>query len=477
MLYKQRIGLLTFEAYNGYETASLKQLNNWRVDFQLKERWSLSLGLRVLPTVIVMSGAVALVYFSMKEKVTSSWSCLGNFSSDAINFWFPLALLNTIAAIGATAFSYKGLFTRMHIPQYDKVLEAYLKTCPVHLRNDIEKCHRNLIFSALLSWMLLGCWLFLGISNDDVVEFVPNCFALMFTLLYCATDVLQFVVTTPSLYSKMMWASIRILPCHLSPSMDPVSQWSKREILASYERGNAEIKRNWYNPCRKGYLPLCVRCQIEDEWSEKYETLRMNHGNKTKASIMFVIRQDSVEYHLINEKNPAVRNTIRRLFRQWSAATYRNDPNPDASLRPKTELERQLEEIAELKRSLLFYNGPGSAEMTGWSDEPLNDNNNAKNLANEASLVLTIDCYGNTELKLVLKTPVEIIDEEDFLASSIDGRSDDFDCQEDHTSTYDDEMTLTRRRHDCLKEESETVFQMAVQNQDYLERLLSLRSW
>lgn len=87
--------MLTFEAYNGYETASLKQLNNWRVDFQLKERWSLSLGvsseirnskdtggkvpvlqLRVLPTVIVMSGAVALVYFSMKEKVAAYYTFL-----------------------------------------------------------------------------------------------------------------------------------------------------------------------------------------------------------------------------------------------------------------------------------------------------------------------------------------------------------------------------------------------------------------
>ncbi|VDO56921.1 unnamed protein product [Haemonchus placei] len=67
--------------------------------------------------IALLSFAITIPYFSQYGQVTSSWSCLGRFNMDAIDFWYPIVLLNFCAAFAASVASYCTFFVEKNLPQ------------------------------------------------------------------------------------------------------------------------------------------------------------------------------------------------------------------------------------------------------------------------------------------------------------------------------------------------------------------------
>lgn len=480
-LFCQAVGILAIEAYNAFETAMLRQTNNWRVDYFGRPCWSMSPGLRYGATAVMMTSGVLIAFVIEYDMVASKWSCLGRFTKAAIDMWFPITLYHTIACLAATGFSRRGLFVRRYVPQYQQELKEHLKDEPPHRKDEIEKCHRNLGFTAILPWALFGTWLFLAMSSDTVADPGLNFLAVASALVYCCLDVGQFVVTTPTLYSNLMWLEMRFLPAWLAPTMDPVSMWTRKEVLARYRARNAANRRRRraarrvFHPAYKGYLPKLIREQMKDQWSRAYKDLRKKHRRKTKAQIIDMLRERDRQYLLNNEKDLTKRVAIRATFLQWSARMYINDPEPDPNLWRNLEMELMMEEIDEILRNLRLLNFPTSRTVT--IDEDENKRKQRPRVVTIPKCVIpVIDAYGYTHQQAVLPTPIELIRPEDIPSTSSE-RRDSGNVELGLVPRRDSQEGLDKETLKWLKEASDTVFEMAVQNEDYLDRVKALRSW
>ncbi|VDP23061.1 unnamed protein product [Heligmosomoides polygyrus] len=254
------VSTFALEARNACETVGLQHLNAWRDDPEHSSR-TVSLGARL-------------------AKTNSLGVCL--------------ALHSERASKGIKNFRCR--VVRL-IPQLREQLDEYLKTVPDFVKNDIEKSSRNLIFSMIGSWLLTGCWLSLAVSNDWVASPVVNMLTLSSALLYCAFDLLQFAVTTPLVYSKLVCLAIKWLPASLAPKQDPVTMMKRSEVIKRFQ----------------GYVPRVVRSEMKKRWSRGYKRLREIHDRKTKASVIHMIHRNDVVRLLLDEKNKEKRKTIRVL--------------------------------------------------------------------------------------------------------------------------------------------------------------------
>ncbi|KAK6750363.1 hypothetical protein RB195_002377 [Necator americanus] len=150
ILYSLGIGFFALEARNVYEVAQVKKRNSWD-DFL---------------------GRTA--FGAPKIAVPSSWSCLGRFTSATMNIWLPIVIISTCAALASTYFAYCGWFLLHNLPQYSQKMNNYLETKDLLEKWSVEKCYRNVAFTAFGSWLLLGTWLTLALSSDWVTDSIVN---------------------------------------------------------------------------------------------------------------------------------------------------------------------------------------------------------------------------------------------------------------------------------------------------------------
>ncbi|VDL65691.1 unnamed protein product [Nippostrongylus brasiliensis] len=164
------MAFFALEALTFYECASLTHLNSWTETFWGRNRWYTSPAFRTLTPLVVLTAAVAGAFKAKPADVATSWSCLGRFDPTTRDFWFPLALAHSCLGLAAFAYTLEGLFKRQNMPQFQQVVDEYLKPLPPSRREEVEKCQRNYGLTAIGPWLLYTTWLFLALSADWVVS-------------------------------------------------------------------------------------------------------------------------------------------------------------------------------------------------------------------------------------------------------------------------------------------------------------------
>ncbi|VDO92266.1 unnamed protein product [Heligmosomoides polygyrus] len=314
--------------------------------------------------VVFSSTAVVLFVFrTMFDQVTSTWSCLGRFTLTSTDLWFPLVQVNAVAALAATSYSYKGLYIRRNLPQYQEMLDEFARSVPGDMRNTIEKCHRDLHFTMAEPWLLLGYWQFLAVASDWVTDPLTVAFA----LLYCAMDLLQFVVTTPSVTLQQGDMDSDKTVAVLSGA----NIGSRHEVEPGRNPGQIRERRKGQTQTNEGYLPRVVRRELEERWSDAYPKLREKHPYKTKASVI--------------------------------------------------EHERMMRGREEIVQGLYLFNGPPPIIRGSMLERNRVEVKDRPSQSVPIAIVTAIDDYGNTYQQAVLKAPVAVVRDELLPSTSRDG--------------------------------------------------------
>uniref|UniRef100_A0A0N4WV75 EGF-like domain-containing protein n=1 Tax=Haemonchus placei TaxID=6290 RepID=A0A0N4WV75_HAEPC len=198
--YLLGLGFFAAEALNALELITLQQPNSWITRFFNHETRDAELAVRTVVPIIVVASGLLTILAATYTKATSSWSCLGVFSAETIDLWSPIFLFAMCLALIATAFSYRGLFIRKHLPHYQMKVEIYLNSIPNGEKNTIEK--RNLIFTAVGPWLMLLSYVTLAVSTAWVTASFANTLAIVFAALYGACNLIQSIFTTPEAIYK-----------------------------------------------------------------------------------------------------------------------------------------------------------------------------------------------------------------------------------------------------------------------------------
>ncbi|XGW30168.1 hypothetical protein V3C99_009294, partial [Haemonchus contortus] len=240
-------------------------------------------------------------------------------------------------ALIASAFSYRGLFIRKHLPHNMKKVKAYLENVSVTRRNEVEKCERDLLFTAIGPWLLLLYWITLMMSNDFVAIPGTGLLALAFAVLYSTCNFIQSVFTTPVKYSNFMWFLMRYAPANYAPKFDPVTKFSRDEVLEllrqkeiDAEKGNNSKAKGLliWNSTYPDYLPTCLRSIMLKEWTDSY--LNARNSGKTKVEACYAVYNQHV---LEMDPHTLHGEQTRRLFLEWNVQIRQADPLPE----PKEE--------------------------------------------------------------------------------------------------------------------------------------------
>ncbi|RCN53344.1 hypothetical protein ANCCAN_00407 [Ancylostoma caninum] len=172
--YSLGLGFFVLEALNVYEVSNVEQRNIWgdameRTGFDLPK-----LALRTLLSVVAIGGVVAAVTAAHFSHTATSWSCLGSFAEGTTDLWLPIVVINACLALAATSFSYCGWFISRNVPQYRQKMSIYLAERVLSEKCCIDKCYRNVAFTAFGPWLLFGTWLTLAVSSDWVADSALN---------------------------------------------------------------------------------------------------------------------------------------------------------------------------------------------------------------------------------------------------------------------------------------------------------------
>ncbi|WKY11919.1 hypothetical protein Q1695_003472 [Nippostrongylus brasiliensis] len=442
-------------------------LNSWTETLWGRKRWYTSPAFRTLTPLVVLTAAVAGAFKAKPADVATSWSCLGRFDPTTRDFWFPLALAHSCLGLAAFAYTLEGLFKRQNMPQFQQVVDEYLKPLPPSRREEVEKCQRNYGLTAIGPWLLYTTWLFLALSADWVVS-PTNYWAVACALGYAACELAIFTLTTPRVYSTLLCTWTKFLPKRASPEADPVPP-RQQEDLRVRHRPQRRLQRrrgrrprvNRRRPGRKAPISSKMGKRLKRRWTAHYKKLRRKNQNKTKAQIVRVVYRKKVKHDLYQAKSKACRKRIRQLFNEWWTETYTADKQPDAVLKLKTRVDMYLEERAALISSLRFLRGDrrGQAAEDQPPQEPADDK------AIPLCYVSTVDEYGNTKIEEVMKTPAELAD----LPSTSRQQQEDG-GEGGHVPNHEESLAW-------IQELTDSTFKMAIQNYDYLERSRSLREW
>ncbi|WKY13055.1 hypothetical protein Q1695_004121 [Nippostrongylus brasiliensis] len=455
------MAFFALEALTFYECASLTRLNSWTETFWGRNRFYTTPAFRTLTPLIVLTAAVAGTFRGKPTDVASSWSCMGRFEPSTRNFWFPIALAHSCLGLAALAYTLEGRFKRDNMPQFQQAVDEYLKPLPPARREEVEKCQRNHGLTAIGPWLLYTTWLFLALSADWVVS-PTNYWAVACALGYSACELAIFALTTPQVYCAVLSTWAKLLTKRISPEAEPVPlrvrRRRQRRQRRQRRRGGRRPRVNRRRPKRKATISSKMGRRLKRRWTTKYKKLREQNKNKTKAQIVTMVFRKRVRHDLYHAKNEACRKRIRRLFDEWWTETYTADRQPDPVLKLKTRVDMYLEERAALMNSLVFLGGDGRGQAAGDQQpkEPEEDR------AIPLCYVSTVDDYGNTQIEEVMKTPAELADipstsrPQEEVANGGEGGN-----------IPDHENPLA-----WIQELTDSTFKMAVQNYDYLERML-----
>ncbi|KAL6739838.1 hypothetical protein Aduo_013243 [Ancylostoma duodenale] len=350
----------------------------------------------------------------------------------------------------------------------------------------IEKCYRNVPFTAFGPWLLYGTWLTLIVSSDWVTDSALKNLARAFSVLYATCNTLQSIMTSPGLYSTFMRYSMRFLPHKCSPAYDPVTLWKKWEVLERYKLRKEKNWRNKTTPwttAHPAYVPMLIRERLRSNWTRKYAQIRMNRGcSKSRALYeVYLLEFGNEHAHMCPE---TISDQFSSLFRQWAIRTYERDPQQDASISEKAEMERLHSEFCELWYSSMFLRPPGIPKVVNRGEyyaSLANYINLSKYNPLQSCPLSVTDCYGNTRRLEFMRTPVDILDTsiaEDmrYPPSTEEVRKEEKENRGKDGGTFDHWWMLTReqKRAVQVQEYEDNLWATSKLNYDYMERSKAL---
>ncbi|RCN53267.1 hypothetical protein ANCCAN_00327 [Ancylostoma caninum] len=128
--YTLAIGTFILEAINALEVVRMEHWNTWSDEYCRKPHSALTLSRRITSIAITLAAIVVMALSEEFNRVSSTWSCLGRFSTNTIDLWLPLILFNMCSAMAASSFSFDGLFIMLQLPQYGEKLDIDLRSMP-----------------------------------------------------------------------------------------------------------------------------------------------------------------------------------------------------------------------------------------------------------------------------------------------------------------------------------------------------------
>nr|CDJ97503.1 Hypothetical protein CBG02205 [Haemonchus contortus] len=84
-------------------------------------------------------------------------------------------------------------------------------------------------------------------------EMNPRNLAVTFAVLYGSCNFLQAVFTTPVEYSNFMWYVMRFFPASYAPKFDPVTMFSRDEVLEIFRQRKIDAEKGKISKV-KGFL-------------------------------------------------------------------------------------------------------------------------------------------------------------------------------------------------------------------------------
>ncbi|XGW30166.1 hypothetical protein V3C99_009294, partial [Haemonchus contortus] len=445
------IAFFAIEAFNAYELCSLKQLNSWTTQFPEYPRSYALLAFRTVFPVVAMSIIIPVIMVPKYEQAICPWSCMGRFPHETIDLWSPIVLIGMCIALIASAFSYRGLFIRKHLPHNMKKVKAYLENVSVTRRNEVEKCERDLLFTAIGPWLLLLYWITLMMSNDFVAIPGTGLLALAFAVLYSTCNFIQSVFTTPVKYSNFMWFLMRYAPANYAPKFDPVTKFSRDEVLEllrqkeiDAEKGNNSKAKGLliWNSTYPDYLPTCLRSIMLKEWTDSY--LNARNSGKTKVEACYAVYNQHVlemDPHTLHGEQTRVATFQDKKLEKDFIAAMRNVFAPIGHERRDTASGTSMAEKVDFHIPLCS--------------------------------IVTIDKHGYVTQVNVLKAPVNMKSKEGRLLWKTDPNSNFLGGDSDRN--YEWAMTSAEKIEAAAEEQADVVWDMAVQNCDFIQYSKALR--
>ncbi|EYB91456.1 hypothetical protein Y032_0205g1908 [Ancylostoma ceylanicum] len=308
---------------------------------------ALTLSSRITSIAIALAVVVVAALSYGFETVSSKWSCLGRFTTNTIDLWLPLILMNMCSAMAACSFSYEGLFIIFQLPQYREKLNIDSNSITAVETALIRKCRLNIAFTAIGPWLLVGVWLTTAISSDWTTCSIVNSIAVVVSTAYTACKIMQSILTTPYLYSTMIWKAMRFLPESLSPDFDPETLWSRAEVLEWYRMGNQEAQKN--ENCRASHIPHLARERLSTLWMSIYAKMRITSERNGKIETIYELYNHKITNNF--GEYVGLRYKLRCLFIRWAIRTHKNDPQPEAVRTDDSEASNNLLESVFSKRN------------------------------------------------------------------------------------------------------------------------------
>ncbi|XGW30220.1 hypothetical protein V3C99_009313 [Haemonchus contortus] len=430
---------------------------------------------KMLP-IALLSFAITIPYFSQYGQVTSSWSCLGRFNMDAIDFWYPIVLLNFCAAFGASVASYCTFFVEKNLPQLIVEESAFHEINALIGKYLVESCQLEAVITTLGPWVLLGLWLTLAISSEFLFLTSVSSAALVFSFFYAICSAIQLILTTPILYSKAIQITSKLLPERFSSPLDPVNLMTREEVLQ--KRHGRKLQT---------YLTEYKRKLLQNSWMEAFIKSRLEQENSGEINPIYDLYIGEYDNHNHYGETAAVREQCRCFFREWANQTMLTDPQGD-TLRniPPVKTDFAEEEHDEVFENLGI----------GLPKAPSNPVNHSKYwLALDSYLnemkwdpfqicpLLIINQQGNTTEKTFLRTPMSILcgkvlDELIQMENVVEDETEGCTCGEAEkveakaVDEFDPQWMMSKedKIQMKLKNYSDAVWLIISQNWDYLER-------
>ncbi|EYC22479.1 hypothetical protein Y032_0017g3375 [Ancylostoma ceylanicum] len=158
-------------------------------------------------------------------------------------------------------------------------------------------------------------------------------------------SILQSVFTTPSLHSSLIRTAMRTLPERISPARDPVTMWSREEVLERYrirkDKGwekravHRKLERDYqgdiypWTSAFEHYLSNYERARLRTRWTRTYAELRINSENATKAGIISAISVGELHKWHTFERFHLIQDQLGWWFKRWIIEIYQKDPRKD----------------------------------------------------------------------------------------------------------------------------------------------------
>ncbi|KAK6750373.1 hypothetical protein RB195_002384 [Necator americanus] len=394
-------------------------------------------------------------------------------------------------------------------------LEAYNVFAVVHLkqRNSWSLATNNVLGQPSLKYTIpvllaLGGTVFAttAIHFDKVVSIANNSevgwdskyrLAVIFSAAFSGLTFMQSFLTNPQMYSRFTWYAMRILPSTYSPNVDPVSLWTREEVLERYGlrkegvRGRTlpradgmELHTYPWTPVHTEYVPILMRNLLWTGWMMSYAKIRLEKESYSRSEALYEVFKKEHSSGRITICSEDVRKQTSYLFRKWASWINRNDPLVEslalqcheAKNYPSFKIFANLQwnfgvlKPAEVKKHRFHSDYRVALEdyVKWFKNDPL-----------QICSLSTAECYGNTRQVRFLRKSVDVLGPE--MIESLEewwNNDSQLDQQEPQRAEniFDSRWMLTEdeKRTAKIDDHVEMVWELAKQNSDYMKRSKAL---